>query len=432
MNSINNHQPRAGGSGLNVFIDSCACSRRDLDTQKIYTYLKENKYTIVHDPTKADYIFLITCGVTKHTVNTSFKMIEKYKRYNAEVIVAGCIPDTHKVKLEKIFTGKTLSTKNLDKIDELLPQVSIKFKEIPDVNTRWERLNDRSLRGIIRRIHANVYPIRKVDRFILNTIIIKVLGKNFYKTFPFDMLIPEKGQCYILISRGCIHNCTYCVIKNGVGRLHSKPPEECVKEISCGLQQGFQSFVLDADDTGPYGTDIGTNLPYLLRKITEFKDPFTVKIHHSNPLWLIKYESELDDIFKQKRVNNIYAAIQSGNDRILRLMGRPYSTKDIVRTLTAFKKSYCDLEIGVDLIIGFPSETEEEFLDTLRLFDAVHFNYGVIFPFSCHEGTKASTIEPKISKQVVDQRMKVALRFLKKNNYFAWRFHNSSLCFYMR
>ena len=431
MNSINNHQSRAA-SGMNVFIDSYSCSRRELDTQKIYTYLRENKYTIVHDPTKADYIILMTCGFTKNMVNTSFKMIAKYKKYDAEVIVAGCIPETHKMELEKIFAGKTISTKNLDKIDELLPQVTIKFREIPDVNTRWESLNDRSLSGVVRRIHANVYPIRKVDWFILNTIIIKVLGKNFYKTFPFDRLIPETGQCYILISRGCIHNCTYCVIKNGVGRLHSKPPEQCIKEIAGGLQQGFRSFVLDADDIGPYGTDIGTSLPYLLRKIMEIKGSFTVKISHSHPLWLIKYESELDDIFKQKRVNNIFAAIQSGNDRILRLMGRPYSTKDLVKTLIAFKKSNCNLEIGVDLIIGFPSETEEEFLDTLRLFNAVHFDYGEIYPFSCHERTKASTIEPKISKHVVDQRMKVALRFLKKNNYFARRFHKSAIFFYTR
>jgi len=431
MNSINNYQSHAISS-MKVFIDSCACSRRDIETQKICTYLKENKYTVVHDPTKANYIFLITCGVTTSTVNTSFKMIEKYKRYDAEMIVAGCVPDTHKVKLEKIFTGKTLSTKNLDKIDELLPQVSIKFKEIPEVNTRWESLNDRSLRGVIKKIHANVSLIRKIDRFILNTIITKVFGKNFYKTPPFDKFIPEREQCYILISRGCIHNCTYCVIRNGVGRQRSKPLGQCIKEISCGLQQGYQSFVLDGDDIGPYGVDIGTSLPYLLRKIMEIKNSFTVKLHHTNPLWFIKYESDLNEIIKQKRVNNIYAAIQSGNDRILYLMGRPYAINDIVRILKTFRKSNYDLEIGVDLIIGFPSETEHEFLDTLHLFDAVHFNYGVIFPFSCHEGTKASTIEPKISKRVVDQRMKVMLRFLKKKNYFAWRFRNSSLCFYSR
>jgi tRNA A37 methylthiotransferase MiaB len=431
MKSIKNRQSRVA-SGKNVFIDSYSCSRRELDAQKIYTYLGENKYTIVHDPKRADYIILMTCGVTKNIANISFKMIEKYKEYGAEVIVAGCIPETHKVELEKIFTGKTISTKNLDKIDELLPHIIIKFKQIPDANIRWESLNDRSLSRAIRRIHANVYPIKMIDWFILNTIIIKVLGKNFYKTYPFNRLIPETTQSYILISRGCIHNCTYCVIKKGVGGLHSKTPENCIKEITCELQQGFQSFVLDADDIGPYGTDIDTSLPYLLRKIMEIKEPFTVKISHSHPLWLIKYESELIEIFKQKKVNNIFAAIQSGNDRILHLMGRPYSIKDLIRTLIAFKKSNIDLKIGVDLIIGFPSETEEEFFDTLRLFDAVHFDYGEIYPFSCHEGTKASTIEPKISKQVVDQRMKIALRFLKKNNYFAWRFHKSAIYFYTR
>lgn len=431
MNSIDNHRSRAASS-MNVFIDSYSCERRELDTQRICTYLRENNYTIVHDPTKADYIILMTCGATNGIAKISFKLIEKYKEYDAELIVAGCIPGTHKVELEKIFNGKTISAKNLDKIDELLPKVSVKFREIPDENTLWESLNYRSLRDVVSKIHANVYPIRKVDWFILNTIVTKVFGKNFYTTFPFNRLIPETGHCYVLISRGCIHNCTYCIIKKGVGSLHSKPPEQCIKEITCGLQQGFRSFVLEADDIGPYGVDIGTNLPYLLRKITEIKDPFTVKIRHSHPLWLIKYESELDDIFKQKKVSDIFASVQSGNDRILRLMGRPYSIEDLVRTLTSFKKSNPELEVGVDIIVGFPSETEDEFLDTLHLFNAVHFDYGIFFPFSCHEGTKASTIEPKISKKVVDQRMKVALRFLKENNYFAWRFRNRAICFYAR
>lgn len=418
--------------GKNVFIDSNACKRRDIDIQKICSYLKENKYTVVHDPKAANYIILMTCGVTNYTVNTSSKLIEKYKNFTAEMIVAGCFPDTHKLRFEKIFTGKTLPVKNLDKIDELLPQVTKKFRNIPEANTRWINLNERSFRGSIRKIHTYASPLKKVDVFILKTIISKVFGKNFYRTFPFDGLIPDTREYYIIISRGCIHSCTYCVIKNGVGRLHSKTPEQCAKEVSTGLQQGFHSFVLDADDLGPYGTDIGTNLPDLLEKIMEIKEPFTVRMNHANPLWFIKYEPEFVDIFKQKKVTNIYAAIQSGNDRILRLMGRPYAINDVVKTLKAFKKSNNDLEIGVDLIIGFPTETEEEFQDTLHLFDTIDFDYGDIFPFSCHEGTKASTFVPKLSKQTVDHRMKVMLRFLKKKNYFAMRFRNSSLYFYKR
>jgi tRNA A37 methylthiotransferase MiaB len=431
MNSIYNHQSPAT-SGRNVFIDLYCCSRREIDTQKIYTYLQKNQFTIVRDPVKADYIILMTCGATKGIADVSFKLIKKYKEYDVELIVAGCIPETHKEELNNIFTGKTISIRNLDKIDDLLPHISIKFREIPEVNARWESLNDRSLRGIVRKIHTNVTSLRKIDLFILNTIIRKVLGENFFITYPFDRLIPETREFSILISRGCIHNCTYCIIKKGIGPLHSKPPEQCIQEIFCGLQQGYRSFVLDSDDSGPYGIDIGTNLPSLLRKVMEIQDSFTIKISHSHPRWLIKYESEFDDIFRQKRVNNIFASVQSGNDRILRLMGRPYATLDLVRTLSAFRKSNSDLKIGVDLIVGFPSETEEEFLDTLNLFNSVHFDYGILFPFSCHEGTKASTIEPNIPKEIVDRRMRVALRFLKKNNYFAWRFHNRALCFFTR
>jgi tRNA A37 methylthiotransferase MiaB len=360
------------------------------------------------------------------------KLIQKYKDYDAELIVAGCLPETHKTELHDIFSGKTLSVKNLDKIDDLLPHDSINFKEVPEANTRWKGLSDRSIRGIVQRIYSNVSPLRKVNLFISNTVIRNVLGENFFITFPFDRFIPDTKDFTVLISRGCIHNCTYCIIKKGIGPLHSKPPEQCIQEITSGLQQGYRSFVLDSDDTGPYGVDIGTTLPSLLQKMMELNSSFTVKIGQAHPRWLIKYKSELCDIFTQKKVSNIFISIQSGNDRILRLMGRPYATKDLVRVLNAFKQSNADLKIGVDLIVGFPSETEDDFLDTLHLFDEAPLDHGMFFPFSCHEGTKAFLIEPKISDEIVDHRMKIALRFLKKHNYFAFRFRKRAICFFAR
>jgi tRNA A37 methylthiotransferase MiaB len=418
-------------SGANVFLESLSCTRRDLDTQKISTYLHENNYTIVHDPSKADYIIIMTCGTTKDLANISLKSIEKFKKFNAEMIVAGCLPETHDSELRKIFTGKILSTKNLDTIDKFLPSVKKKFSEIPDANTRWDNQNDQTLKGVLRRIHAHMDLIKRVDWFLLNTGM-KVVGKNIVHVSPFNRLLPQPGQCYISISRGCIYNCTYCVIKKGVGPLHSKPPQQCIEELICGLQQGYHSFYLEAEDSGPYGVDIGSSLPQLLRKMMDIQGTFTVKLSHTHPEWLIKYKAEFTEIFKQKKVNNILAPIQSGSDRILQLMARPYPIKEVVSALQAFKDADSGLSIGVDLIVGFPSETEEDFQGTLRLFNKIHFDYGILIPFSNNEGTKASSIEPKIPKQVVDQRMKTALRYLRKQNYVAWRFRNSALIFYAR
>jgi tRNA A37 methylthiotransferase MiaB len=418
-------------SGANIFLKSLSCTRRDLDTQKIYTYLLENNYSIVNDPSKADYIIIMTCGTTQELANISLKSIEKFKKFNAELIVAGCIPETHGEELKKIFKGKILSTKNLDNIDKFLPSVTKKFSELPDAHTRWDGQNNKTLKGIFRRIHAHIKFIRKIDWFLLNSLI-KVVGKNIVHVAPFNRLIPQPGQYYISISRGCTYNCSYCVVKKGVGPLHSKPPEQCVNELLYGLQQGYHSFFLEADDSGPYGTDIGSNLPQLLKKMIDIDGNFTIKLSHTHPEWLIKYKSEFIEIFKKKKINNILAPIQSGSNRILQLMTRPYLIKEVVGALEAFKNTDSELSIGVDLIIGFPTETEEDFQDTLHLFDKIHFDYGILIPFSDFKGTKASTIKPKIPKQVVDKRMKTALRYLRKKNYVAWRIHNSSIIFYAR
>jgi tRNA A37 methylthiotransferase MiaB len=314
----------------------------------------------------------------------------------------------------KNFYRENALDKRPGQIDELFPKTSIKFREIAEINTHWENFNERTLFGVIKRIQKNVDRINRISSFFSYAILRKILGKNFSKTFPFDRRVPESGKYYVSISRGCVHNCTYCVIRKGVGPLHRKSPEQCVKDISCGLQDEYREFVLEADGIGPYGVNIGCSLPDLLKKIMGIDEHFTLKISHTHPMWIIEYGADLTDILKQKKVNSFFVSIQSGSNRILKLMGRPYPTEQLIDTILKFKKSNPDLEIGVNLIVGFPSETEVEFYDTLNLFKNIHFDYGVIFPFSCHEGTKASAIEPKISEQVMNRGMKAALLFLKK------------------
>jgi len=253
----------------------------------------------------------------------------------------------------------------------------------------------------------------------------KIIGENFLKIFPFNRLYTGYGDFCILISRGCIHNCTYCVTRKAVGPLKSKTPDQCVKEFKLGLQQGNKNFILEADDIGPYGVDIGSSLPELLNKITNVDGDYSLKLSHAHPTWIIKYADELEKIVKTKKIKNIFISIQSGNDRILKLMSRPYPKDQLIKSILKFKKAYPELQIGIDLMIGFPTETEEEFRETLELFQRVRFDYGVIFPFSCHEGTKASTIEPKISSRDINKRMKYASQFLRKNNYFTWLFRST-------
>lgn len=419
--------------GKNVFINSVACERRNIDAKKIYSYLEKNNYNIIVDPKQADYIIIITCGATKSVSDISFGLIEKFKSYGAEIIVAGCISDTHKERLEKVFNGKTISTKDLDKIDEIFPKTSIKFKDINEENRLWKNYNARTIMGMIQILNYNSKLFRIISSFFVKNVFKKIFGRGFSRTFPFNRVFSEYGDYYILISRGCVHNCTYCIIRKAIGPMKSKSLDQCIKEFKSGLEKGAKNFVLEADDVGPYGVDIGSNLPELLRKMTSYKGNYTIELRNTHPLWIIKYIDDLEEIIKTKKITSMFISIQSGNDRVLSLMGRIYSVDKLVDAVLRLKKIDPDLEIGTDLIVGFPTETVEEFRDTLELFKKIQFDHGVVFPFSCHKGTKAEKIEPKIPKNEIKRRMKETLKFFRKNNYFAWRFISTGFIpFYAR
>ena len=114
-------------------------------------------------------------------------------------------------------------------------------------------------------------------------------------------------------------------------------------------------------------------------------------------------------------------------------MGRFYSKEKLIDTILRFKKADPDLELGVQLMVGFPTEKIEEFQETLELFEKVTFDFGSIFPFSCQKETKASAMEPKIQNREIRRRAKDALKFLRTKDYFAWYWRrDGGVSFYNR
>ena len=416
-----------------VFIEAAACERRFIDAQKIRTYLTKNNYDVVDNPKKAQFIVLVTCGFTNAVANVCFGKIQKYKEYDAKLIVVGCIPETHGEKLKEIFDGPTISTKNLERIDEVFPGNVIKFTSIKDDNEMPRNSRYQSIYLYIKYLAERFWLTRKITSFLVNHALIKITGQLIYKTFPFNRLFIEQSCFYILISRGCIHNCAYCIIRKAIGPLKSKSIDQCYAEFNSGIERGYKTFILEADDVGPYGVDIGRTLPELLRKLTAVAGHYSIELRNTHPYWLLKYQEELEEIVKSKKISNIFCSIQSGNDRILQLMKRHYTSKEIKNLVQRLKKIHPDIKIGVDILVGFPSETVKDFHETLSLFDTIPLDFGDIIPFSCHEGTPASTMEPKVSEQEKKRRIKEALQFLRRRNYFALiNRKQGSISFYAR
>lgn len=386
------------------FIDAeLACIKRSLDAKKITDYLINNGYKQVFYPTNADIIVLVTCGALDLKTSNSLKKAKKYQNYNAELIVAGCVPEIAKEELKKIFSGKIISTKNLDNFGDFFKEAQTDFSTMDDANLLFISTKKRTIKNFFNNFSFNLALF--YAKYIAHNEI-----SNIYK-----YLVERKY--YIRVSWGCTSNCTYCGIKNAIGDLHSKPIDECIKEFKRGLDQGYSHITLTSDDTGSYGIDIGSSLPVLLDELTKISGDFKISITDLNPQWIIRYFDDLKDIFKRGKITGLDIPFQSGNARVLKLMQRYNDINKMKQTYLKLREMFPEIYIATETIAGFPTETDEEFKETLSFIRDVGFDYGSIYRFSLKSGTKAEEIEPKIPTEGIINRLKYSKKYLKKNGF---------------
>ena len=241
--------------------------------------------------------------------------------------------------------------------------------------------------------------------------------KNLFGSRSFVYKLLFQKPFLIRISWGCLGNCSYCKINKAIGTLKSKPIDECLKELKNGLDQGYKNFLRTADDAGAYGLDINSSFPKLLEKIVNFDDNFTIGIESLKPIWIVKYSEVLKKIFSTGKIEYIDCSVQSGSNRILKLMNRCQEIEKTMESILDFKKENQNLLLTTEVIIGFPSETEKDFQQTLSFIKKINFNTVFLFQFECKSGTVAEKIEPKVPDMEISRRMNQAKKFLKTNGY---------------
>ena len=340
-----------------------ACGKRSLDANRVSKYLSKNNYKIINKPKDANIIIFFSCATSKYDADKSINIIKKLQKYDGELIVAGCLPGIEPKRLKNIFNGKTIVTKNLDQIDQLFPENKIKFNNIDDANILYPNINENDFYGVLNKIINNSSFYKKLF-FNFRESILKYIFNE--QSFSYSELTTKK-PFIVRISQGCVSNCSYCAIKKAVGPIVSKPIDQCINEFKKGLNEGYQEFSLTGDDVGAYGLDIKKTFPELLDKITNLKGNYQIIIRCFHPRWVVKYINELEMIFKRNKVNLIGIPIQSASSRLLKLMNRYSNKEKMYESIKRIKKSAPDLTIYTHYIIGFPSETFDEFKETLRL-----------------------------------------------------------------
>ncbi|MBI4043203.1 MAG: tRNA (N(6)-L-threonylcarbamoyladenosine(37)-C(2))-methylthiotransferase [Candidatus Diapherotrites archaeon] len=300
-----------------VFVEGYGCAHNQSDTESIKGLLTANGFELVDMESAAEWFVVNTCAVKDQT---EFKILRRLEELNARIasnggglIVMGCLPSVSGAKIQRTAP--------------LAVQLPPRLEALAD--------------------HLNV----ESHAFDL-------LGERV----PFNPLI-----AIVPIETGCLDYCTFCATKRARGDLKSHSVETIVRAVERRVHAGAREVWLTGEDTGCYGVDIGTSLPLLVRAILGLKLDFRLRIGMMNPHHLKGIALDLFSLYKDSRVYKfLHVPLQAGSNRVLSAMKRRYTVEEWLNLVTLARKRVPGIRISTDVIAGFPSETSEEFLETLR------------------------------------------------------------------
>ncbi|MGA1863119.1 tRNA (N(6)-L-threonylcarbamoyladenosine(37)-C(2))-methylthiotransferase MtaB [Deferribacter thermophilus] len=217
-----------------------------------------------------------------------------------------------------------------------------------------------------------------------------------------------KTRAFLKIQDGCDAFCTYCIIPFLRGKPRSKPSEQILKEIDSLIEKNYKEIVLVGIHIGKYGIDLNSNLKELLKIITKRYTNYNIRFRLSS-LDVDEIDDELVSLIANSKgliCNHLHIALQNGSNRILKLMKRRHTAEEFIEICKKVKDSIKDCTIGTDVIVGFPTETENDFQDTIDTLLDAKVDYLHVFNYSRREGTQASKMKNQIPDSIKKERAK--------------------------
>jgi threonylcarbamoyladenosine tRNA methylthiotransferase MtaB len=227
----------------------------------------------------------------------------------------------------------------------------------------------------------------------------------------------SKRRPLVKLQDGCDGRCSYCIVPSVRGPGHSARPEDVLAEIQSLVNQGFQEIVLTGINLGAYGRKINSHarLIDMLRQIVEIPGLGRIRLSSIEPIYL---DHDIIKLAADHRVfaRHFHIPIQSGSDRILRKMRRPYTTDQFRNLLKFIHQELPDAGLGTDVLIGFPGETEQDFGETCSLLEEMSLSYLHAFPFSPREGTEAFSLPDRVPSHIMKRRLNKILEIGRSKN----------------
>jgi len=369
-----------------ISIVTLGCKVNQYDTAVILNQLPKSKYKKVPFSDKADVYVIDTCTVTHRADAEARNYINRAKRANPDglVVVTGCYAQVSPEELKEV-QGVDYVIGNSHKFSSLLK--------------------------IIREGKRQEEP--KV--FISD--IFKEKKKGFES--PDIEIFPGRTRAFLKVQDGCNYACTFCIIPRARGRSRSLDIPEILTRMEKLAKSGYKEIVLTGVHIASYGRDIGTSFFELLRNIENEKIVNRVRLTSLDPadteLDLIDFIADSETICPQ-----FHIALQSGDAKVLKTMRRRYGPEKFLDLTSKIRQRIPDAAIGSDIMVGFPGETEEEFLNTYEIAKESELTYFHVFPYSKRKMTPAAIMDNQIHPQQIKDRSK-RLRDLgskKKTDFF--------------
>ena len=353
-----------------VAFHTLGCKVNHYETEAIWQLFKEAGYERKEFESSADVYVINTCTVTKTCDKKSRQVIRRAIRQNPDAVicVTGCYAQTSPAEI----------------------------MAIPGVDIVVGTQDREKMLGYIKQYQEERQPINGVS--------------NIMKARVFEELdVPaftDRTRASLKIQEGCNNFCTFCIIPWARGLLRSRDPEEVIRQAQQLVDAGYKEIVLTGIHTGGYGEDMKDyNFAQLLKELdSRVKGLKRIRISSIEASQITDEVIEVLDR-SDKIVRHLHIPLQSGSNSVLKRMRRKYTMEFFADRLTKLKKALPGLAVTSDVIVGFPGETEEEFMETYNFIKEHKFSELHVFPYSKRTGTPAARMDGQVDENVKNERV---------------------------
>ena len=356
----------AEGSKL-IYVENYGCASNKHDLEIMLALLSSAGYLRHANAPSSDIILINTCAVKKPTEDRILSRLCFLSRLNKPIVVSGCLP---KINLEAVENAARNYAAVID------PLSIWQIVEAAQAAERGERRKRYFSDGPVIKPKL---PHSRLNRFIE----------------------------IVEVAEGCAGVCAYCCVRFARGKLHSYPQDLILQRVRSAIQNGVIEIWLTGQDIGAYGKDTGAKLTDLVRRVIEIPEEFRVRLGMMNPNWVRGMLKEFLDLYENPKIYKFaHLPVQSGSDTVLKTMLRPYQAQDFAEIVKALRENIPQITVATDLIVGFPTEKDEDFALSLELVKKTRPDVVNISKFAPRTSTVASKMK-ELPISIVGERSKL-------------------------